>query len=916
MMAVAVLTVVGLYADDYLYTKTARYKVSGENLIANGDFSANTDGWSNGAGGGVNAATWSVEEGEGPDGGKVLKSLGANEDPLCNVFEATPGKTYIVSYQIKATAAGSTSVTAGGNNYVDFFVNADGSMIKGTGTTVIDTVFTFSAADNFSDEWKTMAYAVTIPEGMENGAYIAIHIEKLVTDAMIADFKAYEAEQVYDVRIAQKRFAFVQQLLDDPNFNTAEAAAERQEVLDNIQTLTGFIESGEMDGISEAEDNMSAFNESVDAYLDVTSENLAKNSYFQYVEDLREVPSSNRGDVDNGAAVGGFRLRGNNWFHQRGMDANGKRTLLDNPYWTKYIGNTDQGPGSVALWNDDMPAGKYYIAAEMQNYNNSGDIYGLEREVKAFVGSDSVSCGMIKGEDFQRFYFVGELKEGEKFEAGFYWDGPYASTTFKIGYFEVRKFGESVADYLERLKAWKNFKSQWDAMNNARNKLINMIGDKNYPWSQQTLTDAQAKWDSYYNTEVAKGWVSEDGNDTKVATVDELTDWATYTGVTDQEAPYDKYGLVRGYQYATQAVEASNKVFADMADAIKKAESVRDDAMNANGDKETFQTAINTAQSLLDGILASTTDATRDADSTAVAEGQKALEEAVVVFEKSAEIPAFIDIDFSNSFEETLDGEGAPSGQYIIKGAKGQMEFGAKVTVDNTTGDNNFTLGFNGALNDILRVGNGEAIVNIEDITENDVIRASFDVWLGKLSKKHFWFEFRNADDVRIAGFKYSTYSGTIPYNDFNNEENTGLDVTKRYDISNVNNEAICDPNFVTSFDLVLDLKAQTAQGTLTASNKNYAGVAVPLTVAEGTDLKVAKIVVGSDYNNNGRRCWFDNLIVKKYASNAEGPVINGIETISVKAADNTVYTLSGMRVKGAVKPGLYIQNGKKVVIK
>jgi uncharacterized protein YjdB len=36
--------------------------------------------------------------------------------------------------------------------------------------------------------------------------------------------------------------------------------------------------------------------------------------------------------------------------------------------------------------------------------------------------------------------------------------------------------------------------------------------------------------------------------------------------------------------------------------------------------------------------------------------------------------------------------------------------------------------------------------------------------------------------------------------------------------------------------------------------------------------MKIAKFIVGSGYDNSGRRCWFDNLSILKYKSSASGP--------------------------------------------
>lgn len=94
-----VCTVVANAQATYVYTADGRVKITGENVITNGDFSNETNGWfsSDGAAG-VDADTWSVEIGLGPNGENVLQSKGANEGAaLCNAWTLTPG-TYVISY--------------------------------------------------------------------------------------------------------------------------------------------------------------------------------------------------------------------------------------------------------------------------------------------------------------------------------------------------------------------------------------------------------------------------------------------------------------------------------------------------------------------------------------------------------------------------------------------------------------------------------------------------------------------------------------------------------------------------------------------------------------------------------------------------------------------------------------------------
>ena len=196
-------------------------------------------------------------------------------------------------------------------------------------------------------------------------------------------------------------------------------------------------------------------------------------------------------------------------------------------------------------------------------------------------------------------------------------------------------------------------------------------------------------------------------------------------------------------------------------------------------------------------------------------------------------------------------------------------------------------------------------------------------MWVGSLIKCSFTVELRNAAGERVAGFNLNRYDGSVGFNDFNDEANTGLDLLKYVNgvgsngaqngYPNGNDENICIDINKSTFDLVVDYKANAVQGGVnSAKNGICTGAFLPIR-SDVTDNKVTQFVIYSNYTNNTRRSWLDNFKVYKYVSSAEG---TGIKTVNVKSADNAVYTLSGVRVKSAVKPGLYIQNGKKVVIK
>ena len=52
------------------------------------------------------------------------------------------------------------------------------------------------------------------------------------------------------------------------------------------------------------------------------------------------------------------------------------------------------------------------------------------------------------------------------------------------------------------------------------------------------------------------------------------------------------------------------------------------------------------------------------------------------------------------------------------------------------------------------------------------------------------------------------------------------------------------------------------------------------------------------------------------YSLRFEGEGTTGIENVEVENASNVVYDLTGRRVEAITAPGIYIVNGKKVLVK
>lgn len=953
----AVLATVGVSAHntgEFAYTTTQRFKMTGDNMLVNGQFSPDASGWTDAAGENVSLTGWSVEQAAGPNGevNALLFTGTESTASLCQVVDLAPSTTYAVSFWIKGEVAGNLTSTL-------IFVNGDGTREKAASTAEAPVIDVLSSC-NYSDEWTEVTAVVTTPVGAADPedatvTYIAtptlvINFSSLGAGVMVADFSVNEAMEVFDIRLMQERFDYARKLMEEPAFNTADAQDAKVALQGTIEQLEEMIALGGFDeDIATGEDLLPALEELIEAYLAVTSLNVNNLLKGTETATLTGVGKLNRGD--NAGLTSKFpnlELTGGNWQHSSNAD-----------YLFTAIQGNYTNSGTYNVFNVDFPAGKYFITGKVRNASVGSSAayvytYDLETMCKVFVGNDSTEFGPVAGENYQRFYFIGDVNEDGAFRAGIEWPGKAKGSAFFIKDVQVRSFNMDIQAGVDHIQAFKKFKAQWEAAVANRNNVYDKLDNGNYPWGQDSVKAAVAIWDPYFYAQRAKNWMTAEGTDAGIATTEEFNDWALYQGVEAYQTTEDaegnptttrlEYQVVRNYQWASSYVANLNKPFTDLATAIDNAKATRNRGMNYLCDRATYKTAIETALATLKQVRDNTSDATIEKDTQTLTAALEALNAATEAFLNSAEIPPVVDIDFSNPFEY-VEGKDAvydddnnlitpaTSSMYVIKGTVGEMHFAESVvnTEDNT--QTTFGLGYQTEYTDVLRVGNGEATSEFGD--PGSLVNVQFDLWLGNLNGKFVKVELRNAAGERVAGFRYSKYDANVDYNDFNDHVGktnggTGMDI-RQYAIgigkTGVENASIYANGALNHFDLTIDYNTNTVQGTLTNGNgAKCVGAALPIRSGL-TDTKVTTFVVGSDYNNANRQSWFDNLRITAYGNApadfeeeiTESPWLehtNAVKTVKTSANSSAIYTISGVRVNSASQKGIYIQNGKKFVVK
>lgn len=952
-MAVAAVFAVGAFAQDYVYTSTQKLKIAGDNIVTNGNFAEGTEGWIAADGGNVNADIWTLEQGVGPNGENALKSLANTEgdaNALCQRWADLSG-TYVITLQMKGDAYVTTAIGAAQNS-VDFFLNTDGAFVKAASTEEAPVV-DVAAASHFAEDWTTMTFVANI----EAGQFLVMNIQQLATNAMVTNIQICPAEEVYDTRGVEQTIAFAKKLMDDPNFNTDQAANKRAELAETVELVEGLLSAGSLDDESTAAAYVEILNTVFGEYMDVTAVRVNDLLTGTETSTLANTGKINRGDnAGLNRYFPNLELTGGSWRHD---PAN------CDYIWTG-IQKGFHNDGTYNVFHVDFPAGKYFFTGSIRNANtdkNTVLAWNLETTCKIFVGKDSAEVGPIVGEQYEKFYIVGDVDEEGKFRAGFEWPGVEGTNggAFFVRDVEVRAFNPNIGVQVEHIQAFKNYKAQWDAAISAQKKVRDLTGDPNYPWGQDSLARASAKWDPYVESHRALNWQNADGTDALVASTEDLNDWAKYQGVEEYTEPTEEnpepalkeFQLVRGFQYAASYVIDRNKPFTDLANAIDDAKAIRNNSANATGDRALYRTAIVEALNVITTTRATTTDATYEADAATLAQAKEALDAATKAFLASAVVGPIIDIDFDSEVgieEVTVDETTA----YVYNGTKGQMVFSGTPTlyekdgVKPATTANQFNIGHRSAddadleVPGVLRVANGTGTVAIAEAdlpTDAEMIQFTFDIYFGKLSGRNTYVELRNAANERVAGFSLNSYNGSVAFNEFNDVLTNGgigmnlLQYATGVGSSSAANAAIAAANNKSSFELVIDYSNQTVKGIINNAQKGKCeGAEIPFSsltspaITTSGDTKITQFVIGSNYNNVDRRSWFDNLRAVKYnrvefeediPDSPWAEIPEGIQSVGVEKGNmGAIYTLSGVKVTNASKPGIYILNGKKFVVK
>lgn len=917
---------------DKVYSNSAKWKITGKNLVTNGDFSdLSLSGWTAIDPTVDKLTTFQVLAGQGHEGKneiKVNEGQTALKNGIWQTITIEQGGTYIVSMKVMNTkAAGFTDfdLTGANTNYINAYYNTDGALATADGTNLsygTDGVcggYTFSFT---TDKFTVVNFPVQAPADGQ----IVIDLRGLSEGLEICDVTCQAAEKIYDTRIPEKRIAYIKSVLGSYEFSE-DSKAELQEAITEVETL---ISDDADEGYDYAMENLDlAWDEFVTANFSnvLNSINTGASGNNSANWDNWTGKFNKMSDASAQNAVSGWSWSTDRWCH--------KTAEANSPLQIQWMRGSSSTWDNIATNTTTLDKGTYFFgfqgAGGMMTLNKNRWARSQAKECAetyVFFNNDTTEMFLLPtsndmastyGNVIYKFEVAEDntpVKFGIRCNIG---QGQVAKDGFDVNLFHPVLYKVLVEGELtpEQKTYLENVDIQIKALKGRIEVAENYVAEtqKERPWGKEDLKagieeakkrlavweamsddDCIATMDNYsaeYEATQAPYYV--DG-----AYVMKDT---TYQQVNDEKA-LENLIMNAGVRYINNnfisVFEAKNAPLTDMPGAIERAKETRNARLYSACDASNLDAEITKAQAMYEEKLAKQYSAE---DAEALVQEKADLAAAVDAFAASIVKDLIVDIDFANTVVEGGEPE-APT--YTVEGNKGSILLPNYSVEQNT----NYTLGWSEANTDVLRVGKGDAVVEFTGVEANstDIIVIAYDIYYGNLVNCSAGTTIYSGEE-EIAGLNISKYSGTSVINTFNVDFNgkiTGVGS------SSASNDKIVAESNKTHIEYILDYGDQSMYMTTSSSKGSYTWATTSVEALATTDGRVFldpakpvnKFVLTSNYSNADRRSWFDNLQIYKIAASAsENPAVTGIQ--NVEAVNPT-----------AAKAVKKLENGKIVIVK
>lgn len=925
-----------LEQGEFVYTPQGRFKITGANLNVNNTFQ-DMSGWT-AIGEGKTLADLFITNADGYATGmnSVVSTAATAGEGMYFKFEPTDASAaYVVSFKMKGAALDNIRNRIPGDGY-----KTESNLVKVAGNDA--NVYTHPAtegeiivntAEELNENWQTFNYAI---QGDGTARTWFISFAAMATTIEIADLQIAPAMQFADLR---QRDAMLEKLNTIKNcYEWPAEVLEDYAINEAIENLNAI---GDESGQAELDEQLVVAQEILDEFI-----NANMDDYLPTVEATATTNNAGTPKVDvkfkqwfakvqKAYTWGDWNClpSGRGFWEQEAQGAADFGHYAGNSAWN--YGDVE-GPMGVYM-TKTLDPGSYVFSIEScaalredatsSSWTNNegwnvayGVAYIAKMENEAVTDTIAVLVKDLDAVNYTTFNVPVTIQEAGSYEIGYKAYCKDAYKELKNGSVLYVKnasiWGKNDNKYNQKQLGYEaDVREQITAGRDNLTTAAEYIANADFFWGKAAL---QACVDSIAPRIEAYEAMDQDAI---IATYQD-----DYAKSTSEETGYMVYEV---YQQATKWIIAANKEFVAKNDTLASIQTAIDNAelvkkmrlYDAATGKTEFQAAIDAAKALQAQMKASEYS---EENAAAIVAAIKALDEAVEAFKASvpaSAIATIVDIDFEQN--AVLNEE---TGLYSVSGAVGSMEFSRFSTVGPTEDmQQPYEQGFwsNGEQlwKGYIRIGNGTGTVNF-DATENgsmgtNILKVACDLYVQGLSGRSLGFYLKNVvegeagpADAEIFGLYHNFYNGTTETNTCN------VDISKIWAKSggSYNNASPADatdsitanPLQKSHIEVIMDYGTKKMYCTINSVNGSTTSEEVAI------EAIPTKFILQCNYNNNDRRAWFDNLLIQRVAAGEP----SGIQTVQTDVKANTVYTIDGMRVAAPARKGVYIVNGKKVVIR
>ncbi len=889
---------------EYVYTPQGRFQITGDNLNANSAF-ADFSGWTlvSAIEGKTLDQTVSINTGGFAEGVNSVSFIDATEGEGISFslkdIVSDAGKTYVVSYKLKGAATVSVRVktVAVKTNLVQ--LSGEEAAAEPGGDPVVTVVNT---AENLSDDWQTFNYAIV---GDGTSRVYTFSLTGMAANVEVADLQIATASQVADLR---QRDAMLEKLNAYKNcYEWSQDVLDEYGLLEGIEGLEGITDASSQGDLDEA---LATAKDIFDEFVKANMDDYLAGGTKEYnylgigVDKMQKVSTIGIWDCLPGGrahwSVGdypdmGHFQNGNTW-------CNG---APDSPMGVSTKKQVDAGSYVFAI------EGKAALREPLKNDWNNDDglkpAYGVAYVVKIVEGQETPDTivSVVKNLEavaMTPFFAVAKIEEAGLYEFGFKAYCKDAYKELKLGSVSyvanASIWGKNENKYNQKELGYEaDVREQITTGRDAITKAQGYIADQTMFWGKEALTDSIAA------AEQAIAPYEAMSQDDIIATFDD----GAYEKANRTKTAEEGLLVYEVYNNAVRGILAANNKFLAVNDTLNSMQTVIDAAeatlalriYDAATGKDALKAAITTAK----GIQSQMQAAQYSIENAAtIVAANKELNDAIDLFKTTipaSAIASIVDIDFEAAAVQNEDTQ-----LYSITGAAGSMVF------------SNFDLDVNDAYpyqqgiwsngeqlyKGYVRVGNGTGTVEFDPTVEGsmgtNILKVNCDFFLQGLSGRFVGFFLKSESDSIVAGYYANYYdnkidaSSNLPIELGNLQYGSGSGYANKAPEGAEGAEGtVLAKN---SFEVILDF----GEGVIYATTSSAKGTVT--TAKQAFDKTVpTKFVLQSNYINNDRRIWFDNLKIERITAGAYDGIAD------VNAAAKVVMP------KKVIKNGRIVINGK-----